>query len=466
MVPSGGTHIPHPETARAARILGIDYADAVTGFEFRGRHGTAVFTGAVVASECCEAIREVLVAFEDERAREDEERRSMEALRMWKRLLVGLRVKERIEGYEIEGERKVDDERMKVDEEDNEDDDEERWGGFLPNGATDDDEEIRDGFLANRMAGAGSKPMAELFNKFGGQYRHEDEDEDRDGGGFVTEYSLEHRINAFKKTDDQLVVEEAGDTEDYDQNAGGGFITNDSADDGYHIEDHLPRTKITTNDAKHALGINSAINSTPDPPTPTPSPPQPPRSRRKVSAVLFSDGAGFISEKLNPYHADDNDNDGYITKNSNNQYPTKPTSAPTPASSCQPPPNPSSHLPLPPSVLAEATLLQQLHDSKARPAEETNPPTAQQLPGTGKEPSRSQQLGNDDDDDDDDDDGMSFSPRLIGEGGGMQELEGRRGAVFGESGEEGKEGESSSEDAGSLLSQDPADEDADPEWLA
>ncbi|KAH1601473.1 hypothetical protein KXX34_003836 [Aspergillus fumigatus] len=55
MVPPGGVHIKHPQAAHAARVLGIDYTDAVTGFDFKGRHGTAVFQGIVVASECQEA---------------------------------------------------------------------------------------------------------------------------------------------------------------------------------------------------------------------------------------------------------------------------------------------------------------------------------------------------------------------------------------------------------------------------
>lgn len=133
MVPLGGIHIPHPETARAAKIIGIDYADAVTGFVFKGRHGTAVTKGVVIAVEYKEAVEEVIKAVEDDRARAEEERRSLEALRMWKRMLAGLRIMERIEGYNVEGERGEREVAMqegmkKVDEED----DEGEGGGFLP----------------------------------------------------------------------------------------------------------------------------------------------------------------------------------------------------------------------------------------------------------------------------------------------------------------------------------------------
>ena len=129
MVPRGGVHIPHPDTSRAARLLGVDYADAVTGFAFRGRHGTAIITGAVVAESCRDAIEEVISAFEIEQQEEEEKGRTLEALRMWKRFLVALRIRERIQGYEIEGERKFTDEAT-GDGEKSADDDE--GGGFIP----------------------------------------------------------------------------------------------------------------------------------------------------------------------------------------------------------------------------------------------------------------------------------------------------------------------------------------------
>lgn len=92
------------EASRAARLLGLDYADAVTGFEFRGRHGTAVINGIVAASEYCEAIEATISGFKDEQAYAEEEMRTLAALRLWKRFMVALRIKERVDGYEIEGE--------------------------------------------------------------------------------------------------------------------------------------------------------------------------------------------------------------------------------------------------------------------------------------------------------------------------------------------------------------------------
>jgi xeroderma pigmentosum group C-complementing protein len=95
---------PDPESSRVARILGLDYADAVTGFEFRGRHGTAVIKGIVAAEEYRAAIEAVIEGFRDEEAEAEEQMRSLAALRMWKKFMVGLRIKERVDGYVVEGE--------------------------------------------------------------------------------------------------------------------------------------------------------------------------------------------------------------------------------------------------------------------------------------------------------------------------------------------------------------------------
>lgn len=103
MVPPGGVHLPYPETARAARVLGIDYADAVTGFEFRGRHGTAVVKGAVVAAEYREAVEAVIEGFRDEEREEEENRKAVVALRLWRKFYVGLKIKERVDAIQIEG---------------------------------------------------------------------------------------------------------------------------------------------------------------------------------------------------------------------------------------------------------------------------------------------------------------------------------------------------------------------------
>lgn len=104
MVPAGGFHLKKPDGAHAAKILGVNYADAVTGFKFKGRHGTAVVQGIVAPIEYQEALEAVIHGLQDERAQAEQDRRTYEALRMWKQLLIKLRVAERINSYVIEGE--------------------------------------------------------------------------------------------------------------------------------------------------------------------------------------------------------------------------------------------------------------------------------------------------------------------------------------------------------------------------
>ncbi|KAK0255537.1 hypothetical protein LTS09_009559 [Friedmanniomyces endolithicus] len=99
MVPAGGVHLRHPLTQVAARQLRVDYADAVTGFSFKGRQGTAIIEGAVVAEMHAEAVKEVIEGLEREEAEERCRKRSLVALTLWARMVKGLGIRERIKGY-------------------------------------------------------------------------------------------------------------------------------------------------------------------------------------------------------------------------------------------------------------------------------------------------------------------------------------------------------------------------------
>ena len=99
MVPPGGSHIKHHEAARAARMLNIDYVDAITGFQFKGRRGTAINEGIVVAEQYQEAVDAVIEGL----VRQKEEivglKRTKDVLRMWKRFMVGLKIVDHVRGY-------------------------------------------------------------------------------------------------------------------------------------------------------------------------------------------------------------------------------------------------------------------------------------------------------------------------------------------------------------------------------
>ncbi|TKA68220.1 hypothetical protein B0A49_09251, partial [Cryomyces minteri] len=133
MVPTGGVHIRSADAAKAARAVGIDYADAVTGFQFKGRHGTAIAQGVVVAAEYRDAVEAVINGFEYAREEKEEAKRTAESLRMWKRFMVGLRIMERVKGYEVDGEDKQSShEEVKRETEKVDEDDEDGGGGFFP----------------------------------------------------------------------------------------------------------------------------------------------------------------------------------------------------------------------------------------------------------------------------------------------------------------------------------------------
>lgn len=189
MVPPGGFHLKHPEAARAARILGIDYADVVTGFDFKGRHGTAVFNGIVAANEYREALEDVLKGLEDERIQEELDRRSEQALRLWKLFLVKLRIAERVKGYAVEDEEADDEVSANPDDEEDEDY-EDSGGGFFPEPG----QEIAQP-TANTGAAALSEQAAEADHpQTGSDPHHVADADDSLGGGFLPETSTEGAV--------------------------------------------------------------------------------------------------------------------------------------------------------------------------------------------------------------------------------------------------------------------------------
>ncbi|RMZ75081.1 hypothetical protein DV737_g5479, partial [Chaetothyriales sp. CBS 132003] len=96
MIPAGAIHVRHPMASKAAQILGVDYADAVTGFEFKGRQGTAVIDGVVVSAKQRVAMVAVIVGLQSQASEEAERRRSRVLLAIWKKWLAALRIKEQI----------------------------------------------------------------------------------------------------------------------------------------------------------------------------------------------------------------------------------------------------------------------------------------------------------------------------------------------------------------------------------
>ena len=96
MVPKGAVHVPLRSTVKVCKRLGIDYAEAVTGFEFGKRIAVPIITGVVVAQENEKRVLEEWEKDETERRIKEEGKREKQALALWRKWLMGLRVIQRV----------------------------------------------------------------------------------------------------------------------------------------------------------------------------------------------------------------------------------------------------------------------------------------------------------------------------------------------------------------------------------
>lgn len=373
MVPKGGVHIVHPETARAAKILGIDYADGVTGFEFRGRHGIAVIKGAVVAAEYVEAVQAVISGFEDQRAEAEELRKSHEAVRMWKRFMIGLRIKERIEGYDVEGERDVVKEELEKVDEEMED---EEGGGFVPE---------RDEVNAEPT-------VARSY------YQYPTGDDG--GGGFLPESPVEGAQEDLIQPENYVTRDARFQAEDIGTSS---FLSDAIDEDAEETLRAVEGAKSREHDARNTWRQVS--------------PPKQPGGKNALATEDEEHGGGFLVDED-------------IAYNEPTPLQTLPTHPRTSAFGL------SDH------ELAEATMLQQMHENTNETAvgaemgeHEVETPVQGPQDMEGDESvlvsSNGQQPA-------------AEAEAVVSDVGGSDDLE----------------------DRGSLLSHDPEDEDAEPEWLA
>jgi xeroderma pigmentosum group C-complementing protein len=214
MVPPGGAHIRHKLASKAARIVGVDSADAVTGFSFKGRHGTAIIQGAVVAQEYQEAVEAVIEAMEYAQEEAENSQRRDEALRMWRRFFLGLRIAQRVNAIEIDGETgPVINVQEEVEKEDRKITEEQLAGGFF----------MDDRGAAEPTATA-TRPLDRAYqdNEYGGGFVPTDDEtgggfmpEDPDyGGGFIPEASA--AFGSSLLSEQQLRAREREDAHDRD----------------------------------------------------------------------------------------------------------------------------------------------------------------------------------------------------------------------------------------------------------
>ncbi|PPQ71040.1 hypothetical protein CVT24_011921 [Panaeolus cyanescens] len=97
MLPQGAVHIPYKGVVKVARKLGFDFAEAVTGFEFKKRRAFPVIEGIVVAAEHEAVILEAYWETEREAAEKAKTQKEERVIKQWTRLIQGLRIRDRLQ---------------------------------------------------------------------------------------------------------------------------------------------------------------------------------------------------------------------------------------------------------------------------------------------------------------------------------------------------------------------------------
>lgn len=102
---------------KIAKKLGIDYAEAVVGFEFRSRRCLPITQGIVVPEECADVLLEAFHEYSQHANKVANEKHQKEVLGRWRKLVLAVMVRNRLrEEYAVEEEELID-----VNEYDNED---------------------------------------------------------------------------------------------------------------------------------------------------------------------------------------------------------------------------------------------------------------------------------------------------------------------------------------------------------
>lgn len=135
MIPAGGMHVRHTLATQAAKTLKIDAADAVTGFVFKGRQGTAVLDGVVIDAQYTAIMLTTIKALEDQLEVDVNAQRSAILSSVWKKMYAVLKVRQRIqEDYGEKAGIDMDSRNNMNDDDDNDPsyEDDADGGGFMP----------------------------------------------------------------------------------------------------------------------------------------------------------------------------------------------------------------------------------------------------------------------------------------------------------------------------------------------
>ncbi|GBB95783.1 hypothetical protein RclHR1_02610020 [Rhizophagus clarus] len=96
MCPIGGVHIPINGIGKIAKKFGIDYGDAVVGFDFQARRCVPVIHGIVVAKEHETMLLEAWHEYASHVEAMNNEKREREVLTRWRKLIIGVQIRMRL----------------------------------------------------------------------------------------------------------------------------------------------------------------------------------------------------------------------------------------------------------------------------------------------------------------------------------------------------------------------------------
>ncbi|CDR99787.1 hypothetical protein, partial [Sporisorium scitamineum] len=96
MLPAGAVHLPFSGVAKVAKKLGVPYAEAITGFEFRKQRGMPKITGIIVAQQNAELVEEAFWQQEQQDALKQQTKKMERAMKNWRKLINAVRIARRV----------------------------------------------------------------------------------------------------------------------------------------------------------------------------------------------------------------------------------------------------------------------------------------------------------------------------------------------------------------------------------
>lgn len=250
MVPAGAAHVIRPSISLAAQFAGIDYTDAVTGFDFVRNKASARVNGIVIAQENVEGLLEVWEGMMERVKGEEERRRVQGVMERWRRFLIGMGIRRRLE--ETHG--KVEEENIVLDKDDESED---LGGGFLP-GAVQDRQGFGGGhgyepqavIAEMRASGLSEQSILQQYLSESHVAMRETDDDENDRQNRPDIGQSPHMVDDLSggiETDKDVHMEEesegGGFITDEKDREGGGFIQDDEDSEGggfiYEDEDGI-----------------------------------------------------------------------------------------------------------------------------------------------------------------------------------------------------------------------------------